>query len=48
MNYKLPRKIWTLDDFDDMAWDDCLIHAISLKSNQFGYFFCIFELSSWI
>jgi len=47
MNYQLPKKIWTLDDFDEMAWHDCLIHAISFKGD-FKLLFDIDYIFKWV
>ncbi|HVU95666.1 MAG TPA: hypothetical protein VHE34_10600 [Puia sp.] len=47
MNYQLPREIWTADDFEEMAWHDCVIHAISFKSD-FKLLFDIDYIFEWV
>jgi hypothetical protein len=47
MNYQLPREIWTLDDFEEMAWHDCHIHAISFKTD-FKLLFDIDYIFKWV
>jgi len=46
MNYQLPRQIWTLEDFDEMAWHDCRIHAISF-GRDFKLLFDIDFIFKW-
>lgn len=47
MNYHLPKGIWTIDDFDEMAWHDCLIHAISF-GEEFTLLLDIDYIFKWV
>ena len=47
MNYHLPRLIWTHEDFHEMAWHDCHIHAISFNKD-FKLLFDIDYIFKWV
>ncbi len=33
-SFNLAKRIWTVDDFEEMNWHDCKIHAISFGDNH--------------
>lgn len=47
MKYHLPREIWTLEDYDEMNWHDCHIHAISFNKD-FKLLFDIDYIFKWV
>src|SRR6202012_2738132 len=47
MNDHLPKGIWTIDDFDEMGWHDCLIHAISF-GEEFKLLLDIDYIFKWV
>jgi hypothetical protein len=47
MNYQLLKEIWTVKDFNEMAWHDCLIHAISFN-NELKLSFDIDYIFKWV
>ena len=47
MNYHLPKGVWTTGDFDEMAWHDCLIHAISF-GEEFKLLLDIDYIFKWV
>jgi hypothetical protein len=48
MNTHITKSLWTLDNFEQMGWHDCKIHAVAFGINEYEIAFDIDYIVKWI
>lgn len=47
-DYYLKKWIWTLEDFEEMCWHDCKIHAVAFDELNYRLLFDIDYIFKWV